>query len=371
MFFLDSLGSQRYWLIGFLLLVVVPIGAGLRLFARPAHVALLEPIIPVSSVVVANIVIPGHWHTAIALALILALAPGYNRKEESYLTYVWLGLFLFTGFAISGWMQKVDDFEVTLLPSMFLYAVVVHHMRWEGTRALQRDSKSAAVRSLTQIMGGIAHDINNTLTSALGHADLALTRKNVPQDARTDLELAATSILAAADISCGLMGFAGGAPTNAVERLQLKEELRLVIGMIRPWAAPNVKIEFDEGDSQTTVEAVRKDIQQMLLNVLINAVESMSDVWGSVTIKLFSSDEYVMIFISDEGAGISESLLQQVFEPYFTTKPDGHGFGLAQAKRTASASGGGIQLRPNSNGIGTTVEIKFPIFPRLESEPEN
>jgi two-component system, sporulation sensor kinase E len=106
-------------------------------------------------------------------------------------------------------------------------------------------------------------------------------------------------------------------------------------------------------------------IKQCLINLIENAIEAM-DKGGTVTVKARLDREYVLIQVEDTGVGMSESQLEKVFSPFFTTKKKGYGLGLSMIKKIIEEYGGQVEIA-SKEGKGTAVTLKIP--PVLAEEP--
>jgi signal transduction histidine kinase len=107
------------------------------------------------------------------------------------------------------------------------------------------------------------------------------------------------------------------------------------------------------------IRAVREQIHQVLLNVVLNARQAISQS-GHIVISLEQSDCSVIIRVKDTGSGIPSSMLDTLFRPFQSNRPGGLGVGLYQCKRIVETHGGTIQIR-SEQGKGTLVQIEFPL----------
>jgi signal transduction histidine kinase len=113
----------------------------------------------------------------------------------------------------------------------------------------------------------------------------------------------------------------------------------------------------------------RQHLQQVLLNLVLNAVQAMR-AGGTLTIEAQSGRDGVSLVVADTGAGIPADVLPRVFDPYFTTRTDGLGLGLTIARRIVEAHGGAIELDSQA-GRGTRVRLRLPAAPRHpQGEPQ-
>ena len=102
-------------------------------------------------------------------------------------------------------------------------------------------------------------------------------------------------------------------------------------------------------------------MEQLFLNLLLNAAQALEP-GGVISVDVRTDDQAVDVSIRDTGVGIAEELLEQVFEPLFSTRSDGTGLGLTIAGRIAESHGGEIQIESRL-GEGTSVTVRLPVLP--------
>src|SRR3989339_458141 len=227
--------------------------------------------------------------------------------------------------------------------------------------------RACKLKSLSTLAGGIAHDFNNLLTGILGNASIAKTFVN-PGDKlhkiMTDLE---NTSLRAKDLTQQLLTFAkGGAPvkkTVSVAKL-LRDSATLVL------SGSNVKCDFAIAKGLWPVEVDEGQIAQVIHNLIINAKQAMPD-GGTIQVSaenfalsaennpFVKNGKYVKITVKDTGVGIPEEHLPKIFDPYFTTKEEGSGLGLAPAYSIIKNHAGYI-MAESAAGVGTTFYIHLP-----------
>ena len=227
--------------------------------------------------------------------------------------------------------------------------------------------KLAKLESLGILAGGIAHDFNNILTGVIGN--LSLAKMYCKPDDKicqilTDAEKASTN---AKGLTYQLLTFAkGGAPvkkTISVVKL-IKDATTFAC------RGSNTKCYFDVPEDIWAVDVDEGQINQVIYNLIINAEQAMPE-GGAITVciqnttvdadnkYLIKEGEYVKIAISDTGAGISEEILNKIFDPYFTTKKEGSGLGLATCYSIIKNHRGYITVDSKA-GAGTTFYIYIP-----------
>lgn len=229
--------------------------------------------------------------------------------------------------------------------------------------------KRQRLDSLSLLAGGIAHDLNNFLTTILLNLSLALSLHEPEDDVHT--------LLSNTEKACGrmkaltqqLLTFSkGGEPQKKLTTVESVISGALLLAPARAGVEYRTEVEPDLPDS----ELDEGQIIQVLSNIIMNGVQAMSGE-GVITISAgcesvsqgsggsvwLQSGDYVKIDIADDGVGIPQHLLGRIFDPYFTTKKDGNGLGLAAAHSIIRSHGGDISVSSES-GAGTTFSILLP-----------
>jgi PAS domain S-box-containing protein len=240
-------------------------------------------------------------------------------------------------------------------------------------RAMQEQlHQSQKMEAIGQLTGGVAHDFNNLLTVILGNLE-TLSRHNQMADARTRraLDQATRGAQRAATLTSQLLAFSRRQPLNP----KPTDVGRLVSGMsdlIRRSIGESIAIESVLAAGLWRTEVDAHQLESALLNLAVNARDAMPN-GGRLTIETanafideqyaaqyaeISAGQYVMISITDTGAGMTKEVMARAFDPFFTTKPigEGTGLGLSQVFGFVKQSGGHVKLY-SEVGEGTTVKI--------------
>ncbi len=227
--------------------------------------------------------------------------------------------------------------------------------------------KIEKLESLGIFAGGIAHDFNNILTGIMGNLSFARMFIDSSHKSFEALAGAEKASMRATELAHQLLTFArGGEPVKKVVSLRqlVDESASLVLH------GSNVKAVIDISDSVHGIEADEGQICQVFHNIIINSTQAMPD-GGSLTVSArnetlsagntlaLPSGTYICLTFTDTGCGIPNENMKRIFDPYFTTKPDGNGLGLASAHSIISKHGGhiGVDSMP---GAGTTFSIHLP-----------
>ena len=242
-------------------------------------------------------------------------------------------------------------------------------------RALQDELVQAQkMEGIGRLAGGVAHDFNNLLTAILGNAELALLDLEPDHPARASIDEVTKAAEGAARLTRQLLAFARRQIVESVP-LSLNEVVEGSLEMLRRLLGEDIEITTALTDPLGIVEADPGQIQQVLLNLAVNARDAMPG-GGRLVIETshqLATEEYpliqpaaapgryVTLAVTDTGTGMSDEVMAHLFEPFFTTKPQGKGtgLGLATCHGIVKQSGGRIWVH-SEPGQGTTVTISLP-----------
>jgi signal transduction histidine kinase/CheY-like chemotaxis protein len=232
------------------------------------------------------------------------------------------------------------------------------------------------MESIGTLAGGIAHDFNNILGSISGHATLIRMKLRISADNPVDKYLVniETLVQRAADLTGQLLGFARGGKYE-VHPLDANEVIRHVISILRQTFDSSIGFEQNLCSSLCSMDGDKAQLEQVLMNLFINARDSMPD-GGVITVttkNVSASSEVaatqlgnfldggISITVRDTGMGIPLENQKRVFEPFFSTKEKGKGtgMGLAMVYGIVRNHGGRIELK-SEVGKGTAFTIYLP-----------
>ncbi len=231
----------------------------------------------------------------------------------------------------------------------------------------QERQKIDRLESIGTLAGGIAHDFNNILTGILGNISLAQRYLEPESKAYERMAEAEKASLRARNLTSRLLTFAkGGEPIIDIINIPelLKESVAFAL------RGSNVRCSYSLPDNLWSVKADEGQINQVMTNIVINADQAMP---RGGTLKIAASNKrigdddvlplskgnYVLISIQDNGCGIPPEDIENIFEPYFTTKHGGSGLGLTSAFSIIKNHQGHIMIE-SELGIGTTFNIYLP-----------
>jgi len=227
--------------------------------------------------------------------------------------------------------------------------------------------KAEKLNSISLLAGGIAHDFNNMLTAILGNISMVRIELDEGHKHSTKLVAAETAALQAKSLTQQLLTFSkGGAPVLEVTTVsEMVEECAQFI-----LRGSNVRCGVEKEADLWAVDADKGQISQVVNNLIINADQAMPE-GGTIKIHVrnlrvrhaevpaLNSGQYVCIEVRDEGTGISSENLKKIFDPYFTTKKEGNGLGLASSYSIIHTHKGTITA-DSSVGHGSIFRVYLP-----------
>lgn len=281
--------------------------------------------------------------------------------------------------AMDGTVVQAEAAAVRFDDSDHRHVLLVMRDIGDRTELSEKFRQAQRMEAVGQLAGGVAHDFNNILTTIRGYSDLILDSLNKEDPLVEDVREIKSATSRAGALTRQLLAFSrrqvlDPAPVD-INRviINLKRMLQRMIG---DHIALETELEPDLG----IIKADRSQIEQVLMNLAVNARDAMPD-GGTVFIlthntnleksvegmKLdLASGPYVVIEVSDNGIGMSAETVFHIFEPFFTTKArdKGTGLGLSTVYGIVKQSGGDI-LVESKIGRGTTFKIFLPVVPDL------
>jgi C4-dicarboxylate-specific signal transduction histidine kinase len=229
------------------------------------------------------------------------------------------------------------------------------------------------VAAMGQLTASIAHEVKQPIGAAVTNAQAALRwlRGQPPdlEEVRQALGHIVENGRRAGDVVDRIRALVKKAPSRN-ERVDINQAIREVIELIRGEAAKNgISVQTDLADGLPLIEGDRVQLQQVILNLTINAVEAMSGARDGKRELLISSrkaePQDVLIEVRDSGPGLTPATLEHLFDAFYTTKPGGLGLGLSICQSIIEAHGG--RLWATANMPGATFEFTVPVHPDTTS----
>jgi PAS domain S-box-containing protein len=230
----------------------------------------------------------------------------------------------------------------------------------------QKQAQAALVQSEKLAVAGrlaasLAHEINNPLQSVIGCLGLAEEALAGGEDAGRYLDVAGQELRRTARIVAQLRDLHRKPDAARREAVDVNQVLEQVLAVNQPRAREQgVEVEWQPAEGLPAVPAVAGQLQQVFLNLLLNAVEAMPH-GGRVRIRSQAVEEPagVRVRCEDNGPGIAEHVLARIFEPFYSTRPDGLGLGLFICHNLITEHGGTIEV-DSRLGEGTTFNVWLP-----------
>jgi signal transduction histidine kinase/CheY-like chemotaxis protein len=243
------------------------------------------------------------------------------------------------------------------------------------------------LESIGVLAGGIAHDFNNLLTSILGNTSLALDTLPWGSDLRRLLTEVVIASERAADLTRQLLAYAGKGRFY-VQSLDLSEHVRQISNLLRTSIPRTVTWRVDLAPGLPRIQADSSQIQQVIMNLVINAAEAILEGQPGTVLIVTGTQEvgdadsrptlvggrltpgrYVTLEVQDSGVGMNEKTMGRIFDPFFTTKFIGRGLGLAAVLGIMRGHKGGISVS-STPGQGATFQVFFPATEDRQPAPE-
>ncbi len=244
--------------------------------------------------------------------------------------------------------------------------------------------KAQKLESIGILAGGVAHDFNNMLMVIMG--SLELTVLGLPQGSSliSNIKRAIETCTKAADLTRQLLAYSGQGK-YMVEKISLSNVVKDNISLFESSIPRNIRMISKLDKNLPYIEADRTQVQQVIMNLILNAAEAIGDNNGTVTLasgamrydeKMLKNsvfDEkpkpgvYVFFEVTDTGCGMDEKTKEKMFEPFFSTKFTGRGLGLAAIHGILRNHGGNIFVQ-SAPGVGSTIRVLFPTAHQVEEE---
>lgn len=248
-----------------------------------------------------------------------------------------------------------------------------------------RLEESRKLEAIGTLAAGIAHDFNNLLGSIVGFAEMAGDSFKEGEPGKYNIEQVLKASFRARDLVARMLTFARQSPAKAMA-VDVVREVPEVIALLRASLLPSVELVFVAEVERARIWADPSQIQQIIMNLCINAADAMND-HGTIMIRLAplsdashqhaagaQAAQHICLSVSDNGSGISPEALNRVFDPFFTTKAPGKGsgLGLSVVYGIVTSLGGNIKVESRTRGEqrGTEFKVVLPLLAWNEVEKE-
>jgi two-component system CheB/CheR fusion protein len=292
--------------------------------------------------------------------------------------------------------RNVNDLEVQQeVPSEGMRVVLLNARRFEGQERILLAIEDVTERRRTEeelrqsqkmeaigfLAAGVAHDFNNLLTGIIGNASLLHDSLPEGNPDASPLRNIISGGERAAELTRQLLAYAGKG-RFFLERVDLSQVVIQTGRLIHPSIAPNVQIRLDLDKHLPLLLADPGQIQQVVMNLIINAAEAIGEGEGVVQVRtgqqtvgteplpnLFLKEsvppgDYIFLEVQDNGSGMDEETMAKIFDPFFSTKFTGRGLGLAAVQGIVRQHKGGLQLH-SVPGRGTSFRVLLCVDEKL------
>jgi len=231
------------------------------------------------------------------------------------------------------------------------------------------------MEAVGRLAGSIAHDFNNLLTVIMGYTELGLANPGLNEKLKRHLTMITGTTKRARKLTRALLAFSRQQVIN-LQPVDLNSVVEGFATMLRELIGETIAFDVQPGEDLRTVHADPGQLEQVLMNLCINARDAMPD-GGRITVRTYNRDvsaefaeshhwaaegEYVCIEVSDSGVGMSPETVVRIFEPFFSTKPQGEGtgLGLSTVFGIVNQHKGLIDVHSRP-GKGSTFSICLPV----------
>ncbi len=241
----------------------------------------------------------------------------------------------------------------------------------------RRFQHAQKLESLGVMAGGIAHDFNNLLMAILGNLDLALFDLPSSSRSRRFIDQARSAAHRAADLTNQMLAYSGKG-TFDIKSFDLSEFVEEMARLLEASISKTVTLSLQMDRSLPRMMADPGQIQQIIMNLIVNASEAIGEKAGVVTIATGLMDcseacleqsrlkekpgpgKYIYIEVKDTGCGMDEGTRERLFDPFFSTKFTGRGLGMSAVLGIVKGHKGAIMVE-SEPGMGTAIRVLFPV----------
>jgi signal transduction histidine kinase/ActR/RegA family two-component response regulator len=268
--------------------------------------------------------------------------------------------------------------ELTAANARLTREKIEHAASDEARRAIEaKVLEVQKLESLGVLAGGIAHDFNNLLVAIMGNAGLALL--DLPEDSPArasivDVEIASRR---AGELARQMLAYSGRSRFR-IEPIELSDLVRELLTLLQVSIGKGVVLKLHLPDEPVVVDGDAAQVRQVVMNLVINAADAISERSGTVTIRvdrLVADAEYLAdahpeaglgpgtdatLEVADTGIGMDRETQERIFDPFFTTKFTGRGLGLAAVLGIVRSHGGALRVY-SEVGRGSTFRVVLPL----------
>ncbi|NOY52507.1 MAG: PAS domain S-box protein [Deltaproteobacteria bacterium] len=233
--------------------------------------------------------------------------------------------------------------------------------------------QSQKMEAIGRFAGGIAHDFNNLLTAIIGYSEMLLLDRTPKSGDYDEIKTIRETAERASQLTRRILAFSKR-PVMEPTLFNLNDILRDMEKMLTRLLGEDIEFRFEPDADLRTIKADPGQVEQVLLNLVVNARDAMPD-GGRLTVATTNirldpsyvqahpeirTGDYVLLSVTDTGIGMEEEVRTHIFDPYFTTKEDGTGLGLSTVYGIVRQNGGHLYVYSEIEQ-GTTFKVYFPV----------
>lgn len=268
------------------------------------------------------------------------------------------------------WHQESALFRMAF--DALVNAVERDLLEWEKDRLEAGLERTRRMETIGALASGVAHNFNNIIGAILGQAEMAQAQVEAGSRLASSLSEVRRAGERARDLVEQILAFGRGGEGKR-QRIVLNELIAETRGLLEASLPPHARLAVRCGAEQATVWGEATHLQQVVLNLCNNAAQAM-DRPGTIEISteqrsaerplvlgsdLLGRGRYVVVTVSDPGRGMDEATLGRLFEPFFTTRAEGNGLGLATVREIVRRHEGAVSVE-SAPGAGTRFEVWLP-----------
>lgn len=270
----------------------------------------------------------------------------------------------------------IEDGKLIEIHTIYRNVSMRKQLEREAKEHSEHIEHTQRLESLGVLAGGIAHDFNNILTTILGNA--ALISRHIPagSEAYERLQRVIESTERGGDLCKQMLAYAGKGKFM-IRQLNLSNMMQEITQLLSVSISKHVTLSCQLQSNLPSISGDAAQIQQVIMNLIINASEAIGDQRGEIHVSTGMMDagqippdscpgnpsvagSYVWLEVRDNGCGMSQEVQKKIFEPFFTTKRSGRGLGMSAILGIIKAHQGKLKLI-SSPGAGTTFTVYFPV----------
>ncbi|MDX8397698.1 MAG: PAS domain S-box protein [Mariprofundaceae bacterium] len=241
----------------------------------------------------------------------------------------------------------------------------------------KQDEHAQRLESLGVLAGGIAHDFNNLLTAIMGNASLAKQAAKQPERYQKYLDNITHASESAANLCTQMLAYSGKGKFF-IRPINLSEMIQKTMQLLESSVSKRIQLNIDLDPKLPFIDADIAQMQQIIMNLILNAAEAIGDHNGHINIttataslrqedllkllngKDMQAGQYIALHVEDNGCGMSSEIQKKIFDPFFTTKFTGRGLGMSAILGIVHGHHGGLQLDSEPQK-GSQFSIYIPL----------